>query len=182
MVEVFQYNGDIVLCGPATSYDISLASDWSRWPSRPIRSLRYIVACTKIRAQTSLFSSTQKGDPANTKHLYNIYKMLDQLGRRCINVMQMFCVCWGAIGTFKALQYFYIIQGENLNYHKCLITRSFRFIRIPIDVMSLWQLHILYSFSARIDFRRQTLTSKVDLRSVRVNDLSQNHGPYQWIL
>ena len=33
-----------------TSYDISLASDWSRWPSRPIRSLRYIVTCTRIRA------------------------------------------------------------------------------------------------------------------------------------
>ena len=31
-----------------TSYDISKASDWSRWPSRPIRSLRYIVACTRI--------------------------------------------------------------------------------------------------------------------------------------
>ena len=26
-------------------------SDWSRWPSRPIRSLRYIVTCTRIRDQ-----------------------------------------------------------------------------------------------------------------------------------
>ena len=34
-----------------TSYDISQASDWSRWPSRPIRSQRYIVTCTRIRAQ-----------------------------------------------------------------------------------------------------------------------------------
>ena len=33
-----------------TSYDISWASDWSRWPSRPIRSLRYIITCTRIRA------------------------------------------------------------------------------------------------------------------------------------
>ena len=34
-----------------TSYDISKASDWSRWPSRPICSLRYIVTnCTRIRA------------------------------------------------------------------------------------------------------------------------------------
>ena len=32
-----------------TSYDISQVSDWSRWPSRPIRSLRYIVTCTRIR-------------------------------------------------------------------------------------------------------------------------------------
>ena len=31
-----------------TSYDISQVSDWSRWPSRPIRSLRYIVTCTRI--------------------------------------------------------------------------------------------------------------------------------------
>ena len=35
--------------------------------------------------------------PANTKHLYNIYTTLDQrptLIQRCINVIQMFCVCW----------------------------------------------------------------------------------------
>ena len=29
-----------------TSYDISYASDWSRWP---IKSLRYVVTCTRIR-------------------------------------------------------------------------------------------------------------------------------------
>ena len=33
-------------------YDISQASDWSRWPSRPIRGLRYIVTCTRIREST----------------------------------------------------------------------------------------------------------------------------------
>ena len=33
-----------------TSYDISQASDWSRLQSRPIRSLRYIVTCTRVRA------------------------------------------------------------------------------------------------------------------------------------
>ena len=37
-----------------TSYDISQASDWSRWPSRPIRSLRYIATCTIIPAQGCL--------------------------------------------------------------------------------------------------------------------------------
>ena len=31
--------------------------------------------------------------PANTKHLHNIYTMLDQRRRR-INAMWMFCVCW----------------------------------------------------------------------------------------
>ena len=30
------------------SYNTSQASDWSRRPSRPIRSLRYIVTCTRI--------------------------------------------------------------------------------------------------------------------------------------
>ena len=34
-----------------TSFDISWASDWSRWPSRPIRSPRYIVTCAIIRPQ-----------------------------------------------------------------------------------------------------------------------------------
>ena len=37
-----------------TSYDTSLSSDWSKWPSRPIRSLRYIVACMRIRVQDVL--------------------------------------------------------------------------------------------------------------------------------
>ena len=32
-----------------TSYDISQASDWSRWSSRPIRRLRHNVICTRIR-------------------------------------------------------------------------------------------------------------------------------------
>ena len=35
-----------------TSYDISQAWDWPRWTSRPISSLRYIVTCTRIRAQS----------------------------------------------------------------------------------------------------------------------------------
>ena len=36
--------------------------------------------------------------PANTKHLYDIYTMLDQhwLVQRCTNVIQMFCVYWVA--------------------------------------------------------------------------------------
>ena len=36
-----------------TSYDISQASDWLRWPSRPIRSLRYIVTFTRKRARNN---------------------------------------------------------------------------------------------------------------------------------
>ena len=48
-----------------TSYDISQASDWSRWPSRPIRSLRYIVTCTNTCLVTtvsvSCWSATTHG-------------------------------------------------------------------------------------------------------------------------
>ena len=47
---VFSYKG----------YDISRASDWSRWPSRPIRSLRYIVTCTIIHDQRSRLSSLSR--------------------------------------------------------------------------------------------------------------------------
>ena len=59
LVQQFVFAGKFVwacassgILGPysRTSYDISQASDWSRWPSRPIRSLRYIVTCTRIRA------------------------------------------------------------------------------------------------------------------------------------
>ena len=40
-----------------TRYDISHASDWSRWPPRPIWSLRYIATCTRIRTER-VFSYT----------------------------------------------------------------------------------------------------------------------------
>ena len=30
------------------------------------------------------------------KHLYNVGPTSKMLGRRCTNVIQMFCVCWGA--------------------------------------------------------------------------------------
>ena len=41
--------------------------------------------------------------PANTKHLYKIYTELGQrtLGRRCLNVIQMFSVCWVSAGIFQ---------------------------------------------------------------------------------
>ena len=35
----------------SNGHDISYASDWSILSSRPIRSLRYIVACTRLRPQ-----------------------------------------------------------------------------------------------------------------------------------
>ena len=42
----YQHGDRAGLCS-RTKYDISQSSDWSRWPSRPIRSLRYIVTCTR---------------------------------------------------------------------------------------------------------------------------------------
>ena len=44
-----------------TTYDLSYASDWSRRPSRPIRSLRYIVACTRIRVLPMLCCPQELG-------------------------------------------------------------------------------------------------------------------------
>ena len=46
------------------SYDIPQAPDWSRWPSRPIKSPRYIVTCTRIRAQNFVEPVTLVFDPA----------------------------------------------------------------------------------------------------------------------
>ena len=43
-------------------------------------------------------SWSEGGNPANTKHLYNICTRLGQtLERRCTNLIQMFCVCWVVI-------------------------------------------------------------------------------------
>ena len=44
----------------STSYDISYAFDWSRRPSRPIKSIRYIVTCTRIRAQIACRGSRKR--------------------------------------------------------------------------------------------------------------------------
>ena len=54
----------------------------------------------------------------------------------------------------------------NLNHHKFL---SWSFpLQLNIYVTGLRQVEIFYSFSARIDFRRQILTSKVGPRAERV--------------
>ena len=46
-----------------------------------------------------MYSATGLSRPLPSRHeniLYNINTMLVQRGsRRCINVIQMFCVCWG---------------------------------------------------------------------------------------
>ena len=49
-----------------TSCDISWASDWSRWPSRPIRSPRYIVTCTRKRVQQDNTVMSDLGNPGRT--------------------------------------------------------------------------------------------------------------------
>ena len=55
--------------------------------------------CLILSHRLRLFQMNKKKqiNPANTKHLYNIYAMLAQRRRRwsgVVNVMQMFCVCW----------------------------------------------------------------------------------------
>ena len=42
-----------------------------------------------------------KVHPVNTKLLYNIYTMLETLGRRCVNVIRMFCVYRAALHVFR---------------------------------------------------------------------------------
>ena len=39
--------------------------------------------------KSNQWSQLTKSIPASTKHLFNMYTM----GRRCINAIQMFCVC-----------------------------------------------------------------------------------------
>ena len=62
---------------------------------------------------------------ANTKHLYNIYTtlyynvgpMLKTLGRRCIKVIQLFCVCWDMQGNiFVLINYHdYYVYSDNIS-------------------------------------------------------------------
>ena len=59
---------------------------------------RFITTVDVIFARYSL----------NTKHLYNICAML---GRRCINVIQMFCICW----LNREFSIFYSIVAAILN-------------------------------------------------------------------
>ena len=70
-----------------TSYDISSASDWSRWPSRPIRSRRYIVTCTRIRAQ---------GDASATRGVYTVLicNAGPTLNRHQICISYLLYTCW----------------------------------------------------------------------------------------
>ena len=41
--------------------------------------------------------------PVNTKHLYNVYTMLDQRRRHWADVVQMFCVCWVPLNLSVAM-------------------------------------------------------------------------------
>ena len=83
------------------------ASDWSRWPSWPVRCLRtgssdsHTKLCEHVGAIIHRLSGaprqTTTGNPVNTKHLYNVGSTSKTLGRRCTNVIQMFCVCWEGV-------------------------------------------------------------------------------------
>ena len=55
------------------------------------------------------------GLPANTKRLYSIYTML---GRRCINVIQTFCVCWASAKEYKSIHVI-SLDGSRPNCWSC---------------------------------------------------------------
>ena len=57
-------------------YDISWAYDWSRWPSRPILSLRYIVSPTRIRALDFIVSYPHCASVSGAFKLYEIEKKI----------------------------------------------------------------------------------------------------------
>ena len=69
----------ILFCGLGlyshTSYDISYASHWSRFPSGPIRRLRYIVTCTSIRTLTCDYLNTQGCENTSVKKHANIWSV-----------------------------------------------------------------------------------------------------------
>ena len=67
-----------------TIYDISWASDWSRWPSRPIRSLRYIVTCMRIRANVMFQYSVTQIHTAVTAYLKSKQSLLFVFAVLCI--------------------------------------------------------------------------------------------------
>ena len=62
------------------------------------------------------------------KHLYNVGPTSKTLGRRCINVIQMFCVCWDrlglvtVIGPSKFLKCTLIIIVEILNWSSNMLS------------------------------------------------------------
>ena len=67
---------------------------WSRWPSRPIRSLRYILSCTRIRPRVRHSYGSLGPIPANTKHLYNMCTLTAQRLRRWPNIVHMVYKCF----------------------------------------------------------------------------------------
>ena len=91
------------------SYDISLASDWSRLLSRPIRSLRYIVTCTRIRAPTNTYiikiklTTILKGEVSSYCCLF-------------LQVEQNYCYCsWLSLLT---MIYVHMIINQWIPFHK----------------------------------------------------------------
>ena len=81
-------SNNIAALGPysRTSYDKSYASDLSRWPSRPIRSVRFIVTCTRIWTLTAVKEITSQDKPVDT-HIYQVLILCwDKVERRWPNL------------------------------------------------------------------------------------------------
>ena len=56
--------------------------------------------------------------PANTKHLYNVGPTSKTLGRRCINVIQMFCAYWDdTCNVLNRIPTSHSVSGEGGSRH-----------------------------------------------------------------
>ena len=68
---------------------------------------------------------TQLWRPANIKHLYNIYTTSPTLVQHCVDVIQIFCVCWYSPCVHKSIYFaaglqFIVIFNECGNATHCL--------------------------------------------------------------
>ena len=123
---------------PVFSYKLRYIAGfgWSRWPSRPIRSLRNIVTCTRMRPQGRSQHIQQYADQWNDR---NFGKLIQ---------------CWFDAGpalTLGALKYYCINRGEERVFSIVInvLVTFFRYIWIPM----LWvygQYNLFKSFSAGI--------------------------------
>ena len=61
----------------------------------------YVIRITVVKLVVLLLNGSFIHLPVNKKHLSNMTSKM--LGRRCTNVIQMFCVCWALSAFLKCL-------------------------------------------------------------------------------
>ena len=83
---------------------------WSRWPSRPIRSLRYIVTCTRIRA----LGTKNYFKPQSILIIQNLIVFLLQTPLSSVVVIPCIPLWW-----FRNLV---VVLGSNLGWPECWLS------------------------------------------------------------